>query len=83
MTRFEKARSAPRRVNDASLMCFSVAAGALIAAGIGAIVNHLLAGWMAVGGMVGVALLYLALGLFNLGSQTRRRSSAASCATTD
>ena len=47
-------------------MAFTVAAIALVAAGIGMIVNHWLTGWMAVGGMVGVGLFYAAIGVLSL-----------------
>ena len=51
-----------------SQMAFAVALCALAAAGIGSIVNYWLTGWMAVGGMAGVGLFYLAIGLLNLRS---------------
>jgi hypothetical protein len=47
-------------------MAFCVALFALAAAGVGTIVNHWLTGWMAVGGMVGLGLFYLAVGILNL-----------------
>ncbi|WP_157605925.1 hypothetical protein [Schlesneria paludicola] len=53
--------------NPASRMAFAVAICALSAAGLGAIINHWMTGWMAVGGMVGVGLFYLAIGILNLG----------------
>ena len=56
-------------ISTASQMSFAVAACAFAAAGIGSIVNFWLTGWMAVGGMVGVGLFYLALGLVNLNSR--------------
>lgn len=77
---FEKTKHAFGRFNDAALMCFAVSAGAFVAAGIGAIVNHMLAGWMAVGGMAMVGLFYLALGLFSLGSPADRDASSSPAA---
>ena len=62
----------PRRssiLSPTSQMAFAVALCALAAAGVGTIVNHWLTGWMAVGGMVGVGLFYLAIGLLNLRTQ--------------
>ena len=53
--------------NAASRMAFAVAFCALAAAVLGAIVNHWMTGWMAVGGMVGVGLFYLAIGILNMG----------------
>jgi hypothetical protein len=50
-------------VSDAGKMCFCVAVCAMLAAGIGAVVNHFLTGWMAVGGMAAIGLLYFAMGL--------------------
>ena len=53
-----------------SQMAFTVAICALAAAGIGAIVNHWLTGWMAIGGMVGVGLFYWAVGVLNLRTES-------------
>lgn len=55
-------------LNPTSQMAFAVAACALVAAVIGVIINHWMTGWMAVGGMVGVGLFYLAVGILNLSS---------------
>ena len=57
-------------LNPTSQMAFAVALCALAAAGVGSIVNHWMTGWMAVGGMAGVGLFYLAVGLLNLRSRT-------------
>ena len=53
-------------INPASKMSFAVALCAFSAAGIGFLVNHWMSGWMAVGGMAGIGLFYLAVGLLNL-----------------
>ena len=57
-----------RELNATSKMSFIVAGFAFIAAGVGLLINHWMSGWMAVGGMAGVGLFYLAVGLLNLGS---------------
>lgn len=51
-----------------SQMSFGVAASAFAAAGIGLLINQWMSGWMAVGGMAGVGLFYMAIGLLNLNS---------------
>ena len=56
-------------MNSAAQMSFAISACAFAAAGIGTIVNHWLTGWMAVGGMAGVGLFYLAVGILNLRSR--------------
>lgn len=56
-------------LTPASQMAFAVSLCAFAAAGVGLIVNHWLTGWMAVGGMVGVGLFYLAVGILNLRSK--------------
>lgn len=56
------------QLNPTSKMSFAVAGCAFAAAGIGVLINQWLSGWMAVGGMAGVGLFYLAIGLLNLGS---------------
>jgi hypothetical protein len=43
-----------------------VAGAAFIAAGAGFIVNQFFTGWMAVGGMCGVGLLYIGIGVYHL-----------------
>ena len=53
-------------LNTTSKMSFAVAGCAFIAALVGLLINHWLSGWMAVGGMTGVGLFYLAIGLLNL-----------------
>lgn len=50
----------------ASRMCFTMAAVAFGASLLGALVSHFLTGWMAVGGMAMVGLLYLGMGLAEL-----------------
>ena len=56
-------------MSPAARMSFAISACAFAAAGIGTIVNHWLTGWMAVGGMAGVGLFYLAVGILNLRSR--------------
>ena len=58
------------QLNQTSKMSFAVAGCAFAAAGIGLLINHWMSGWMAVGGMAGVGLFYLAIGLLNLGSHS-------------
>jgi|GEM_PF-2790586 len=58
-------------VGTVSLMCFSVALAAFGAAIVGCILNHLLAGWMAAGGMLTIGLFYVALGIFNWGADPK------------
>lgn len=53
-------------ISPVSRMSFAVALCAFAAAGVGWIVNNWLSGWMAVGGMFGVGLFYLAVGVLNL-----------------
>ena len=60
--------SGESRLNPTSKMSFAVAGCAFAAAAIGVLINQWLSGWMAVGGMAGVGLFYLAIGLLNLGS---------------
>ena len=55
-------------LSSTSKMSFAVAGCAFAAAGIGLLINQWMSGWMAVGGMAGVGLFYLAVGLLNLGS---------------
>ena len=65
----EKPNAAERGgLNATSKMSFAVAACAFVAALVGLLINHWLSGWMAVGGMTGVGLFYLAIGLLNLNS---------------
>lgn len=54
-------------LNPTSKMSFAVAGCAFAAAVIGVLINQWMSGWMAVGGMAGVGLFYLAIGLLNLG----------------
>ena len=56
-------------LTPASQMAFAVSACAFTAAAVGTVVNYWLTGWMAVGGMVGVGLFYLAIGVLNLRSR--------------
>lgn len=53
-------------VPPVSRMCFAISAIAFGAALLGALVNHFLTGWMAVGGMAMVGLLYLGMGIADL-----------------
>ena len=57
-------------ISATSRMAFSVAVCAFIAAGFSLIVNQWLYGWMAVGGMTGVGLFYVAIGIMNLWTET-------------
>ena len=66
MTRNPEAGSRPD-LNSTSKMSFAVAACAFAAAGFGLLINQWQSGWMAVGGMAGVGLFYLAVGLLNPG----------------
>ena len=52
-----------------SRMAFAVSVCAFAAAGVSIVVNHWLTGWMAVGGMAGIGLFYLAIGILNLHSK--------------
>jgi hypothetical protein len=62
-------QSASRReMNPTSKVSFAVATCAFAAAGGGLVINQWMAGWMAVGGMAGLGLFYLAVGVLNLGS---------------
>ena len=56
-------------MSPVSQMSFAISAFAFAAAGIGTVINHWLTGWMAVGGMAGVGLFYLAVGVLNLRSR--------------
>ena len=60
--------SSRRELNSTSQMSFAVAACAFGAAALGLLINQWMSGWMAVGGMAGLGLFYLAIGLLNLGS---------------
>ena len=60
--------SSRREMNSTSQMSFAVAACAFGAAVLGLLINQWMSGWMAVGGMAGLGLFYLAIGLLNLGS---------------
>jgi len=53
-------------LTPASQMAFAVAFCALAVAGIGAIANQWLSGWLAIGGMFGVGLFYIAIGVLNI-----------------
>lgn len=57
-------------ISPAAKMSFAVAACAFAAAGVGYLVNQWMSGWMAVGGMAGVGLFYLAIGLLNLSTES-------------
>ena len=67
--RFEKIVNAAPNAYPIATVCFSVSACAFFACVVGLVVNHWLSGWMAVGGMAGIGLFYLALGLLSLGSR--------------
>ena len=53
-------------LNPTSRMAFAVADCAFVSAGVFIVVNQWVAGWMAVGGMVGVGCFYTVIGLLNL-----------------
>jgi hypothetical protein len=51
---------------EISRVCFAVGITGVLTAGVGAMIDHLLTGWMSVMGMIGVSLFYIALGFANL-----------------
>lgn len=53
--------------NSISKICFCIAGLAFVGSFACAAINHSLSGWMAVAGMAGLGLFYLALGVLNLG----------------
>ena len=53
-------------ISEAARMCFAISACALVAAIMGVVVNSYLSGWLAVLGMITIALLYLGLGISQL-----------------
>lgn len=57
---------ARQELSPASKMSFAVSLCAFAAAAVGLLVNQWMSGWMAVGGMAGIGLFYLAVGLLNL-----------------
>ena len=66
----ERKSSVRSSLSPASQMAFAVSICAFGAAGVGAIGNQWLPGWVAVGGMMGVGCFYLIIGLFSLRSQS-------------
>ena len=70
MSQTSKKREHRFVISTTSQMAFCVAVCAFIAAGICLIVNQWLSGWMAVGGMTGVGLFYVAVGIMNLWGET-------------
>jgi hypothetical protein len=58
---------AKRRISHAAIVCFSVSSIAFVACGMGLIVNHAFTGTLAISGTAAVGLVYLAMGLMNLG----------------
>lgn len=56
-----------RRISHAAIVCFSVSAIAFVACAMGLFVNHMLTGSLAISGTAAVGLIYLAIGLMNLG----------------
>lgn len=56
-------------MNHASVVCFAVSAVAFAACGMGLFVNHVLTGSLAISGTAAVGLIYLAMGLLNLGHE--------------
>lgn len=57
------------KTNSVAPVCFAISAGAFLACILGLTVNLWLSGWMAVGGMAGIGLFYLAIGLLSLGAK--------------
>jgi len=55
--------------NPVSKLCFSVAGLAFVGSFACAAINHALSGWMAVAGMAGLGLFYLAIGVLNLSAK--------------
>jgi len=58
-----------RGISPTAKMSFAVAACAFAAAAVGLLINQWMSGWMAVGGMAGVGLFYLAMGVLNLSAE--------------
>ena len=59
-------RNAWTTLNPVSKISFAVAIAAFGTALLGLVINQILTGWMAAGGMTGVGLFYLAIGVLNL-----------------
>src|SRR5690349_22696762 len=59
-----------RRISHAALVCFSIAAISFVASALGFFVNQALTGSLAISGTAAVGLIYLAMGLLNLGHET-------------
>ena len=53
--------------NSISKICFCIASLAFVGSFACAAIHYALSGWMAVAGMAGLGLFYLALGVLNLG----------------
>lgn len=59
-----------RRLSQAAMVCFSISGIAFVACAMGLFVNHYLTGSLAIGGTAAVGLIYLAMGVMNLGFET-------------
>jgi len=67
MPRHDPPDGSPRRIGQPALVCFAVSGIALAACALGLFVNHFLTGALAISGTAAIGLIYLALGLMNLG----------------
>jgi len=56
-----------RRIRHVAIVCFSVSGIAFVACGLGLLVSHALTGSLVITGTAAVGLIYLAMGLMNLG----------------
>lgn len=66
----QSSRPTPRRrVSHAALVCFAIAAISFVASALGFFVNQALTGSLAISGTAAVGLIYLAMGLLNLGHE--------------
>lgn len=63
-----------RRISHAAIVCFAVSAIAFAACGMGLFVNHMLTGSLAISGTAAVGLIYLAMGLMNLGLEVETKT---------
>lgn len=60
-------RPGGRRIRHVAIVCFSVSGIAFVACGLGLLVSHALTGSLVISGTAAVGLIYLAMGLMNLG----------------
>ena len=56
-----------RRIRHVAIVCFSVSGIAFVACGLGLLVSHAFTGSLVIAGTAAVGLIYLAMGLMNLG----------------